>query len=130
MVNSILTAQFLFLYLAPINSVALLPVIALLLNIHSNILMQAVCCLSLHAAVNCGSAPVITGAIPAFSSAAPTTYGSKPLRYGCGSGYWFARSTTEAMASCSTDGRWMVNGMVDANKWPSCIREYTDTSGC
>jgi len=85
---------------------------------------NCVCCVLFHVAVDCGTAPVITGAIPQYTSQAATTYASSPLRYECATGYWFARDKTNVEASCTANGKWKVDGSTIENSWPSCIRKY------
>lgn len=74
-------------------------------------------------ALDCGKPPNIVESVPLFGRQWPTVYGSKPLTYACKEGKWFARNIAKITATCNSNGVWNVSGQVDANKWPSCVRE-------
>jgi hypothetical protein len=54
-------------------------------------------------------------------------YAAEPLSYTCESGFWFSKYKKTAVASCTVDGLWSVNGDVSMKNWPRCIREYHNT---
>jgi len=73
-----------------------------------------------HAAVDCGSAPILLYSIPVIDPLQTTTYGSQ-VSYKCGSGQWFARFRYTEVAKCTAEALWEAGGETEPSKLPACI---------